>query len=137
MDEKLKENIKSKSTWVRGLYMILFAVFYSIAEIVVAAIAVFQFAMMLFTGNCNKRLLKLGQNVSTFIYQTMMFLMFNSEEKPYPFAPWPEGPPHPEKSEAPEEGEKPAKGRSKTGTTTKKTTKPEATTQKTEKEKET
>ncbi|MBE9504793.1 MAG: DUF4389 domain-containing protein [Proteobacteria bacterium] len=136
MDEKLKENIKNQSTWVRGLYMILFAVIYSIAKIVVIAITVFQFAMMLFTGNCNERLLKLGQNVSTFIYQTMMFLMFNSEEKPYPFAPWPEGPPQAEKSEAPGEGEKPAKRSRKAGTTTKKTTKPEAA-QKTEEEKET
>ena len=136
MDEKLKENIKSQSTWIRGLYMILFAMIYSIAKIVVIAITVFQFIMMLFTGKCNERLLKLGQSVSTFIYQTMMFFMFNSEEKPYPFAPWPEGSPQPEKSEAPGKEKKPAKGRSKTGTTTKKTTKPEAT-QKTEKEKET
>lgn len=136
MDEKLKENIKRQSTWVRGLYMILFALIYSIAEIIIVVITVFQFAMMLFTGNCNERLLKLGQSVSTFIYQMMMFFMFNSEEKPYPFATWPEGPPQPEKNEAPGKEKKPAKERSKTGTATKKTTKPEAT-QKTGNEKET
>lgn len=93
MVENLKENIKSQSTWVRVAYMILFALIYSIAEIVVIFITVFQFALKLFTGNVNERLLSFSQRLSTFIYNIMLFFMFNSEEKPYPFSAWPKGTP--------------------------------------------
>ncbi|MDH3973687.1 MAG: DUF4389 domain-containing protein [Deltaproteobacteria bacterium] len=107
MDEKLKENIKSQSTWMRGLYMLLFALIYSIAEIVVLFIAVFQFVLTLFTGKVNERLLNFSGSLSTFIYQTMLFFMFNSEEKPYPFSPWPKGAPKTYKSSTSKEKRKP------------------------------
>lgn len=109
MDEKLKENIKRQSTWARGGYMILFAVVYSIAEIVVIFITIFQFVLALFTGNVNERLLNFSQRLSTFIYNTMLFFMFNSEEKPYPFSPWPKGTPKAEKSSSYKEEKKPKK----------------------------
>ena len=109
MDDNLKENIKSGSTWMRGLYMLLFAVIYGIAEIVVTFIAILQFILVLFTGKVNERLIKFSQSLSTFIYQTMMFFMFNSEEKPYPFAPWPTDAPKAVKRSAPKEKKKPKK----------------------------
>lgn len=93
MDTRLKENMKSGNTWMRGLYMLLFAVVYGIAEIVVTFIAIFQFIVVLFKGRTNERLIKFSQTLSTFIYEIMRFFMFNSEEKPYPFSPWPKGEP--------------------------------------------
>lgn len=91
MDENMKGNITSQNTWIRGLYMILFALIYSIAEIVFTAVAVFQFLTALVTGRPNELLLNFGQSLSTYIYQTIQFFTFNSDEKPYPFSPWPEG----------------------------------------------
>lgn len=91
MDEDLKGNVTSQSTWVRGLYMLLFALIYSIAEIVFTAVAVFQFLTALVTGRPNELLLNFGQSLSTYIYHIIQFFTFNRDEKPYPFAPWPEG----------------------------------------------
>lgn len=91
MDDNLKKNLTAKNTWVRGLYMLLFALIYSITKILVAAVAVFQFFATLLTGKANERLMTFGQNLSTFIYQIIQFFTFNSEEKPYPFSPWPQG----------------------------------------------
>ena len=91
MDENLKGNVTSQGTWIRGLYMLLFALIYSIAEIVFTAVAVFQFLTALVTGRPNELLLNFGQSLSTYIYQTIQFFTFNSDEKPYPFSPWPEG----------------------------------------------
>jgi hypothetical protein len=48
---------------------------------------------VLFTGDTNERLLTLGQNLSTYVYQITLFLTFNSDEHPYPFGDWPDGPP--------------------------------------------
>lgn len=114
MDAQLKDNMKSGSTWMRGLYMLLFAAIYWLAEIVVAFIAIFQFILVLFTGKTNERLIKFSQTLSTFIYQTMQFFMFNSEEKPYPFAPWPTGEPKAVRRSATREKRKPEKGEGET-----------------------
>ena len=93
MSSEVKENLKSQSTWMRGLYMLIFAVFYTIAEIVLFAVIIFQFLLKLFTAETNERLLKLSQGISTYIYQILQFLSFNSEYQPYPFGAWPKGEP--------------------------------------------
>lgn len=98
MDKELKERLKDKTIWMRGFYMLLFAAIYSITEIVIAVVAIFQFFFKLLTGAVNRQLLKFGQGLSTFIYQIMIFLTFNSEDKPYPFASWPQGLPETPKS---------------------------------------
>lgn len=89
MDKSLKQNLSAGSTWMRALYIVLFAIFYSIAEIVIAVVVVFQFLMLLFTGSPNARLLDFGQGLSTYVYQVMRYLTFNSHARPFPFSDWP------------------------------------------------
>jgi len=96
-NNEVKENLKSQSTWKRGLYMLLYIIFSRVAEIVLGFIVLFQFLLKLFTGETNERLLKLGQGLSTYVYQTLQFLTFNSEYHPYPFGAWPKGEPRPAK----------------------------------------
>lgn len=93
MSNNVKDNLKSQSTWKRGLYMLLYAIFYTIAEIVLFAVIIFQFLLKLFTGETNERLRKLGQGISTYIYQILQYMNFNSEYQPYPFGAWPRGEP--------------------------------------------
>ena len=93
MSNDVKQNIKSQSTWIRGLYMILYIIFSRLAEIVLGMVVLFQFLLKLFTGETNDRLLKLGQGISTYLYQVFQFLTFNSEYHPYPFGAWPRGEP--------------------------------------------
>ena len=111
MGEKLREKLTEKNKWIRGLYMLLFAIIYNIAEILVAAIAAFQFVASLFTGKTNEHLVTFGHRLSIFIYQIMQFLTFNSEEKPYPFSPWPQTLPEVKKKRA--SGERAKKGKKK------------------------
>lgn len=49
-----------------------------------------QFLFSLFTGKANSALLELGSSLSKFIYQALEFLTYNTEEKPFPFADWPQ-----------------------------------------------
>ena len=95
MSDDIKENLKSHSTWMRGLYMLLYIIFARIAEMVLGVVIVFQFLLKLFTGETNDRLLKLGQGLSTYIYQTFQYLSFYTEYQPYPFGAWPKGEPKP------------------------------------------
>ena len=97
MSDEIKQNLKSQSTWMRGLYMLLYIIFARVAEMVLGVVILFQFLLKLFTGETNDRLLKLGQGLSTYIYQTFQYLTFNTEYQPYPFGAWPKGEPRPAK----------------------------------------
>lgn len=89
MSDDLKKNIKESKTWMRGLYMLLFLIFYSVAKVIIFAVIAFQFILSLLTGTTNDKLVYLGQSLSTYLYQILLFLTFNSEEHPYPFSDWP------------------------------------------------
>ena len=89
----IKENLKQQSTWIRGLFMLLFSIFYVLAEILLVIVVVFQFLLKLLTGEVNGRLLKLGQSLATYIYQIIQFVTFNSDNRPFPYGPWPKGQP--------------------------------------------
>lgn len=93
MSNPIKENITQQSSWMRGLYMLLLALFYSVAEVVLFAVALVQFFFNLFTGQTNPRLLKLGQSIAAYIYQIIQYLTFNSDYLAYPFGAWPKGEP--------------------------------------------
>ncbi len=90
MSHDLKQNLSRSSIWMRLLYMLLFGLFYTVAEIVIVAVVVFQFFLLLFTGERNQRLLVFGKSLSTYVYQILRYLTFNSEAKPFPFGDWPE-----------------------------------------------
>jgi len=95
MSENIKDSLTTGETWIRGLYLLLFLIIYSIVEIVAFAIVVLQFIFLLFTREPNDRLLEFGDDVTVYIYQIWQFLTLNSDERPFPFAPWPyagEGP---------------------------------------------
>ena len=93
MDDDIKQHLTAKETWIRGAYIVLFALFYSVAEFVLFVLVVFQFLAMLLTGQPNTRARELGQSISTYFYQIIQFMSANTEQRPYPFSPWPEGPP--------------------------------------------
>lgn len=83
---------KRRETLFRGLFIILFAIIYSVAEVVVAAVVVLQFGFVLISGDKNAKLLEFGARVSAFIYQILQYVTFNSDVRPFPFSDWPEVP---------------------------------------------
>jgi hypothetical protein len=93
MNNDTKNNLKQKSTWIRGLYMLLFMFLAGLADVILYGVIIFQFIHKLITGQTNERLLKLGQSIATYVYQIVQFLTFNSEYHPYPLGAWPKGEP--------------------------------------------
>ena len=89
----IEDNIKSGSTWLRLLFMILFVALWSISRIIVVAVVALQFLWVLIAGDSNSRLAGFGQSLATYTYQIVMYLTFNTEEQPFPFSDWPTGPP--------------------------------------------
>ncbi len=104
MSEELQQRLQNKETWKRGLYMLFFITAYWISKFVIGAVMVFQFLAVLFFGKTNEQVLKHSQNLSTYVYQIVLFLSFNSEQRPFPFGEnWPDGTPKPPETSEPVE----------------------------------
>lgn len=90
MDDELKHNLTAAETWLRGLFILLFAFFLLIARIVTGAVVIIQFLFTVFTGRTNENLRWFGSSLSQFVFQTLKYVTYNSDDKPFPFSPWPE-----------------------------------------------
>lgn len=90
MDDELKTNLKSKSIWKRGFLMLLFAIFYGVAELVLAVLALFQFGCALITGAPNENVTRFGYTLGRYIFEITQFVTFNTDDRPFPFSDWPE-----------------------------------------------
>jgi hypothetical protein len=91
MTSDLKTHLTAKSTWMRLLYMILFVVAFNVGELVAGVVVIVQFLFKLFTGQVNAQLLGFGHALAIYFRQTVAFLTYDSEDMPFPFAPWPDG----------------------------------------------
>jgi len=98
--ETLKQHVMDTAIWKRLLFMILFTILYSAAEVVLAVVVVFQFLTVLITGAKNNKVLSFGAQLSTYVYQVFSFLTFNTEARPYPMGDWPSDKPLPAKDKA-------------------------------------
>ena len=94
-DREITENLKSRGTWLRLVFMLLFVVIYYVSELVLFAVAALQFLWKLFSGDVNERLTAFGANLADFIRQIARFLTFNTEQMPFPFSDWPNTSPGP------------------------------------------
>lgn len=82
------QQLREPSKWVRILYMILFLIAYAITEIILTAIVIVQVIMNLLTGNINERLRHFSNELSLYVYDTLRFLTYNTEDKPFPLSDW-------------------------------------------------
>lgn len=93
MNSKTTDNLKEESTWLRLVFIILFAILLHITEMVIFAMVVIQFLSKLFTGKVFERGTVFGQNLSTYVYEIIRFLTFATDDMPWPINPWPNSPP--------------------------------------------
>jgi len=88
----VEENLKSRTTWLRGLFMLISCVLASVAVFAGSVIVVLGFFWVLFTGEVNRQVRQAGQSVATYIYDIACYLTFNTDEKPFPLGgQWPSG----------------------------------------------
>lgn len=82
---RIEENVKSRSTWLRLLFMIICSLLYAVSRLVVFTVVALQFLWLLFTGEPNQRLTAAGQSLATYTYQLVRYLTFGSDVRPFPF----------------------------------------------------
>lgn len=87
-----EESLKSRNTWVRLAFMLIFYVLVSLASLVGTVVVVLGFLWRLVTGEVNRELREIGQSLASYLYEIVRYLTYNTDEKPFPFgSPWPSG----------------------------------------------
>ncbi len=85
----IEEHLKSRSTWLRLVFMLVFWVLAGVTTFVASVVIVLGFFWVLFTGETNARLKQVGKSIAAYIYQIISYLTYNSDDKPFPFGEWP------------------------------------------------
>lgn len=88
-EEDIKKHVKDKDTWLRFVYLIVFGVAFYLSIMLTFATSIFQFLAKLFGGHTFVGMSEFGDNLATYQAQVTRFLTFSSDEKPFPFAPFP------------------------------------------------
>ena len=71
--------------WMRGLWMLILALLFGLAEAVLVAFAFLQFLWMLFTKEKNGFLADAGETIGKWLHAVARFQAGTTEEKPFPW----------------------------------------------------
>ena len=81
----IEEHVKSRSTWLRLVFMIVFYALATVASAVCSVVIVLGFFWVLFTGEKNHQLQRAGQAIAAYIAEIILYLSYNTDERPFPF----------------------------------------------------
>ncbi len=85
----IKENAKDKDVWTRGLFILIYGVIFYFLFALIWLVVIFQFIMKLITTELNEQLLNFSDSLNQYVSQILLYITFKSEERPFPFSPWP------------------------------------------------
>ena len=80
-----KEEILKTSKWIRFLFMVLYAFVINFALTISIGLGFIQFPFVLFTSKVNTSISTANSYILEFFNDSLMFLLFQTEEKPFPF----------------------------------------------------
>ncbi|MEM9401642.1 MAG: DUF4389 domain-containing protein [Pseudomonadota bacterium] len=82
---RMEDNLKSKSTWLRLVFMIVFSAIANLTLVIAGFIVVIGFLFVLFTGEVNEKVKQAGAVIAAYLSEIISYLTFNSDTKPFPF----------------------------------------------------
>ena len=85
----IKEHASKPDIWIRGLFIIVFAVIFYFLCGIIWLVVVIQFIIKVVTGELNSNLTDFSTKLTSYALQILSYLTFQSEEKPWPFGPVP------------------------------------------------
>ena len=80
-----KDEILKTSKWVRFLFMVLYAFVINFALTIAIGLGFIQFLFVLFTSKVNISIANINSYIIEFFDDSLAFLLFQTEEKPFPF----------------------------------------------------
>ena len=80
-----KEELLKGSKWIRFLFMILYGFVINFVVTICIGLAVVQFLFYLFTSKPNASITNFNSHLLEFFHDSLAFLLFQTEDKPFPF----------------------------------------------------
>ena len=80
-----KDEILKSSKWIRFIFMVLYAFALNFVLPICIGLAVIQFLFVLFKSKVNSSIANVNSYVIEFFEDSLAFLLFQTEEKPFPF----------------------------------------------------
>ena len=87
----IKDNAKNTDTWLRGLFILVFGVVFYFLYGLIWLLVIFQFITKVITGELNSNLEQLSTKMTSYAMQILNYITYQSEDRPFPFSPFPEG----------------------------------------------
>ena len=86
MNKINKEELLKSSKWIRFIFMIIYSLLANFIVLpVVFALSFIQFIFVLFTSKENQSISNISVHIIEFFNDSISFLLFYTEEKPFPF----------------------------------------------------
>jgi hypothetical protein len=87
--EEIKRNLLDADQWVRVLFMAGFAIAAWFVLIGLSGLVVVQTIIALVSGEPNRNLQKAGYLFGCYLHEIIEFLVYNTDDKPFPFSEFP------------------------------------------------
>lgn len=87
--DEVKRNLLSLDQWLRMLLMACYLVVAWVVGIVLVVIMVAQTLVVLITAELNANLQRFGSITAAYLFQIVLYLVYGTDEKPFPFSPLP------------------------------------------------
>lgn len=88
--QEFSRNVKQHQHWIRLIYMLILGVLLNLAGVVMWVLCGLQFLFVLGSGSDNRHLRNMARAIARFVEQALLYVSYNSDHKPFPFAPWAE-----------------------------------------------
>lgn len=82
------EGFDNRNVWMRGLWMVVLAIFFGFAEALLLLLALVQFLWMLLGKEKNRPIADFGGDLSDWLARVARFQTGATEDRPFPFAKW-------------------------------------------------
>ncbi|MCX7645048.1 MAG: DUF4389 domain-containing protein [Rhodobacteraceae bacterium] len=76
-----------ESPWLRGLWMLFFALLFGVAQSILGLAALVQFLWLVIRREKNPQIAAFGEGLARWLHDAARFLAGASDDKPFPFRP--------------------------------------------------
>src|SRR6516164_5820620 len=91
----LDDKPTTRDVWMRGLFMFLFMIAFGLGVWLLNFLAIVQFLWLLFAREPNQLIARFGNSLSVWLAEIGRFLICITDDKPFPWRPWPSAAPSP------------------------------------------
>ena len=84
------KDVEPRPVWKRGLLMLLFVIAFGLAQMLLNALAIVQFVWLLVKREPNQPVAGFGMSISKWLADVAQFLTCATDERPFPWRPWPQ-----------------------------------------------